>query len=63
MNTMTTAEAARTAGTRPYHLMYLIHQRQIPPPKKNASGDYLWTRADLARVRRARRRMNRRVAV
>jgi hypothetical protein len=49
---VTTVEAARELGTSSARLTKLIAKRRIPAPAKNASGAYVWTRADIDRTAR-----------
>jgi DNA-binding transcriptional MerR regulator len=36
----------------PYHALdYLLRSRQIPRPAKDASGDLIWSEADVRRAR------------
>jgi hypothetical protein len=56
---MTTREAAQIVGKDSIgHVSYRrlweqIRAGKMPPPAKNASGDYTWTETDLENARKA----------
>jgi hypothetical protein len=51
-----TPEASRALGVTYHRLVGLLRFRKIDPlPEKDSSGDYVWTRDDLDRARRALR--------
>jgi hypothetical protein len=46
-----TPVAARELGISYHQLIGLIRYDKIAPPDRDSSGDYLWSDADLERVR------------
>jgi hypothetical protein len=50
---MTTREAIEELGITEDRLRSLIRSGRLAPPKKNGSGDLVWTSADIARARAA----------
>lgn len=59
-----TTTVADQLGVPYYRLFDLLRSRQIAPPAKDSSGDYVWTEADVERARAAiQARLRRRAAV
>jgi hypothetical protein len=48
-----TPGAADEIGTTYSRLINLVRFKKIDPPQKDSSGDYVWTREDLERARKA----------
>ena len=48
-----TRQVARQLGITYWHLISLLRSDKLPPPAKDASGDFVWSRRDLANARRA----------
>jgi len=46
-------EAAEYLGISYYTLFELLRGHHLAPPKKDGSGDYIWTDADVERARHA----------
>ena len=58
-NFMKTPVAARHLHVT-YHRLYdLLRFQLITPPERDSSGDFLWTKGDLERARRALARRDR----
>jgi hypothetical protein len=53
MNVIKTAMAVRLLGTTYHRLFGLVRYGKIPAPQKDSSGDYVWSRRDLAAARKA----------
>ncbi len=56
---MTTAEAAKAVGIARHMLQRWIREGRIKPPKpvlRNGRGVRLWSRADIAKLRKAKER-------
>ena len=45
--------AAQALGISYWSLINLLRSRKLAPPRKDSSGDYLWTKRDLAAARKA----------
>jgi hypothetical protein len=48
-----TAGAALELNVTYYTLFNLLRHRKMEPPARDSSGDYIWTRSDLSRARKA----------
>jgi hypothetical protein len=63
---MKTCEVVKLVGRSYWAVIGAIRAKKVPPPVKDASGDYLWTPLDIERLRAAfaldRRRGTRRRA-
>ena len=51
MKLLKTAAAAKELGVEYFGLFNLIRFGKLRPPAKDTSGDYIWSSADLDRVR------------
>jgi hypothetical protein len=47
-----TAAVSRELGTTYHRLFGLIRYGKLPPPARDSSGDYVWTRREVERARR-----------
>jgi hypothetical protein len=52
-DTWKTPLAAQQLAVSYCRLFNLIRYGKVPPPRKDSSGDYVWTNADLSRARAA----------
>jgi hypothetical protein len=48
-----TSEVVRHLGTNLSRIQYLLRHGKIAPPGKDASGDFVWTSADIDAARAA----------
>jgi len=48
-----TPEAVASIGKRGFNLLALVRDGRIPPPRKDSSGHYWWSSADIENARRA----------
>ena len=48
-----TPVAAQVLGITYHRLVSLLRSGKLPPPRKDSSGDYVWTDGDLAAARKA----------
>jgi hypothetical protein len=48
-----TRQAARQLGITYWHLISLLRSDKLSAPKKDESGDYVWSKRDLASARAA----------
>jgi predicted DNA-binding transcriptional regulator AlpA len=52
-----TPQVATQLGITYSTLMEMMRARKFPPPRKDYSGDFIWTPEDVARVAAARKLM------
>jgi hypothetical protein len=50
---LTTREALVEAGVSYWQFVAMLRSNKVKPPRKNASGAYVWTAQDVANVRKA----------
>jgi hypothetical protein len=53
MTTRTTMEACRELGITYDKVYTLLRSGKLDPPPRNGSGDFAWSAADVARLRKA----------
>jgi hypothetical protein len=53
MRVFKSRDVERILGVPPHLLTYLMRARRLQRPKKDSSGDYVWTRDDIRRARAA----------
>jgi hypothetical protein len=50
---LTSGQVAKMLETNYHSLFYLIRRGHIAAPQKLATGDFIWSAADIARAKRA----------